>query len=594
MAQSGIKTLLVGCDMRKPVLAKALGVENIPGLSDLLLGNYCWRDTVKTITDLIMGKMGLEAVTITSGLDNLCTITGGTIPPNPAELIESRRLMDFIEEAKDAYDLMIFDLPPILSTADAAIVSSKMDGVLLAYRVGSVSKGLLKRSASQLVQVKSNIVGVILNGMKPEISPDFQDYKYYKYYHSYGDETEGRKGQLSGWGHSFLRRKGGSLEKTRKSAPNGHVGKWSSKGGSKGGRVMKLSLFVVGMVFLTSGILWHNGMIDPSELPFFQSLFQKKESKLLVKKNRPEKNIATSIDNGPTSTRPSMVRVAIVEETAHLEGKGITTHRTGTKTPTPIEKDKLEMNPATASVDFSEEIIIAVPQPKRDVTKDRPSIERDRGRKKVVPETKGPMMNPPMVHLYPKDDANMTLPERRPLPAKNPNTIFPWTIPSESKKMVERPESKSRTEISPYPYSLYLGSFKAPRLVKKAVSFYRRKGLSPYWSKVEFKGKGVWFRVFTGHFRDSEEAEKFRAVHNLREAEVKRTAYANLIGVYSDAYELADIITKLKSLGYSPYIIPGQTGSYRLFLGAYITREGAEQYSADLRGSGIEVRVATR
>jgi cell division septation protein DedD len=430
--------------------------------------------------------------------------------------------------------------------------------------------------------------------MKPEISPDFQDYKYYKYYHAYGDETEGRKGRLSGWGLSFLRRKGGSLEKIRKNNPIGHVGKRSAKGGSKGVRVLKLSLFVVGLVFLTGGILWHNGMIDPSELPFFQDLFQKNESKHLVKKTRPEKNIMPSIGNGPTSTPPNTVRIAIVEERAHPIKKRIPKHQTGTKAPTPIEKDKLKMNPATARVDFSEEITIAVPQPKRDATKDRPSIEKDRGREKVVPETKRPMMNPVMVHQDSINDADMIHPERRPLPAKNPNTLSPWTIPSESKNMLERPESGSRTEITPYPYSLYLGSFKTPRLVKKAISFYLRKGLSPYWSKVEFKEKGVWFRVFTGHFKDSEEAEKFKVAHDLRGAEVKRTGYANLIGVYSDAYELADIVTKLKSLGYSPYIIPGQPGCSRLFLGAYITREGAEQYSEDLKESGIEVRVVTR
>jgi len=106
------------------------------------------------------------------------------MPPNPAELVESKRLRKFIEEAKEDYDLIIFDSPPILSTADAAILSSKVDGVLLVYRVGTVSRGLLKRATSQLDQVKCNILGVILNGLKPEISPDFQDFKYYKHYYS--------------------------------------------------------------------------------------------------------------------------------------------------------------------------------------------------------------------------------------------------------------------------------------------------------------------------------------------------------------------------------------------------------------------------
>jgi capsular exopolysaccharide synthesis family protein len=190
MAQAGLKTLLIGSDMRKPMLAKIFGVEETPGLTDILLGNYPWRDTVKSITDIIMGKMTLEEIMLTPGLDNLHVITGGTIPPNPAELIESKHLTEFIAEAQNEYDLILFDSPPIVSTADAIILGAKVDGVLLVYRLGTVSKGLLKRASSQLAQVNCNILGVVLNGMKPEFSPDFQDAKYYKYYYSYGEEDK--------------------------------------------------------------------------------------------------------------------------------------------------------------------------------------------------------------------------------------------------------------------------------------------------------------------------------------------------------------------------------------------------------------------
>ena len=159
MAQAGIKVLLVGADMRKPMLSKALGLESAPGLSDILLGSYTWPHSIKTITDIIMGKIGLDGAMITPGLDNLHIITSGAIPPNPAELIESKGIGEFVKEAEEAYDIVIFDAPPILSTADAAIISSKTDGVLLVYRVGAVSRGLLKRSAIQLEQAKSKILG---------------------------------------------------------------------------------------------------------------------------------------------------------------------------------------------------------------------------------------------------------------------------------------------------------------------------------------------------------------------------------------------------------------------------------------------------
>lgn len=250
MAQAGVRTLLIGSDMRKPMIERAFGVEIAPGLSEILLGNYAWKDTVKTITDIMIGKMSLEEVMVTPGLDNLHIITSGTIPPNPAELIESRRLKEFLEEAKKEYDLIIFDSPPILSTADAVILGSKMDGVLLVYRVGAVSKGLLKRSTAQLEHVKCRILGVVLNGMKPDLSPDFHDFKYYKYYYSYGESGKGRK---------------------RKKRAGGLFSSESRKDRSSGRKAKKSVLVGAVMVgaaiaFLAVGMLWQNGMIDPTKL----------------------------------------------------------------------------------------------------------------------------------------------------------------------------------------------------------------------------------------------------------------------------------------------------------------------------------------
>ena len=103
-------------------------------------------------------------------------VVSGSIPPNPAELIDSKRLFEFIEETKTEFDVVIFDTPPILSTADAAILGTKLDATVLVYRVGSISRRLLKRATVQLEQVKAKILGVVLNGMKAEVSPDFQDF----------------------------------------------------------------------------------------------------------------------------------------------------------------------------------------------------------------------------------------------------------------------------------------------------------------------------------------------------------------------------------------------------------------------------------
>lgn len=252
MAQAGKKTLLVEADLRKPTVSKAFGVQGSPGLTDVLLGNYAWQDVIQTITDIIVGKMELDEVMESPGLDNLHIITSGTIPPNPSELIDSMRLTGFIEEVKKDYDVVIFDTPPILSTADSTILGTKVDAMLLVYRIGSVSRGLLKRAAVQLLQVKSNLLGVVLNGMKPELSPDFQDFKHYKYYHSYGEDAEKKR-----------------KETAKKLTP------------------MKLLLILIALIVLAFGFLWQSGF-----LPIDKYLFKNQDT--LNKGENPVSN-----ENGP-------------------------------------------------------------------------------------------------------------------------------------------------------------------------------------------------------------------------------------------------------------------------------------------------------
>ena len=266
MAQAGQKTLLVGSDLRKPMLAKAFGLEVIPGLTDILLGTYPWRDTVKTVTDIIMGKMTMDEVMMTPGMDNLHIITSGTLPPNPAELIESKRLLDFIDEVKQEYDIVIFDSTPVISTADAAILGTKVDGVLIVYRVGSVSRGLLKRASSQLEQVKCNIIGVILNGMRPDISPDFQEFRYYQSY--YGESGPGDKGTKSKRFFSFFKKGVQNHDPLSNSSilPSSSKNLFPKNGAKKGGAIIKWFFIVLALLCLTVGILWQNGIIDPLEL----------------------------------------------------------------------------------------------------------------------------------------------------------------------------------------------------------------------------------------------------------------------------------------------------------------------------------------
>jgi capsular exopolysaccharide synthesis family protein len=465
LAQAGMKTLLVAADLRKPMVGKIFGIEIIPGLTDVLLGNYPWRDTVRTITDIIMGKMTMDEVMLTPGLDNLNIITAGTIPPNPAELIDSKRLSSFVEEVKQEYDIVIFDAPPILSTADAAILGTKMDGVLLVYRVGVISRGLLKRSSTQLEQVNCNIIGVTLNSMRPEISPDFQDFKYYKYYYHSDNKEETKGDRVVEKALSFLRRKGDRHTTEDRDVLPGSAEKETQDTEGKKPKILRWVLIFVAITFLTVGILWQNGIIDPGQ--FLGS------SK-------------------------------------------------------PVKKDDIK----------------------------------------------------PTVVKKPKSVSIQKPPPPQPQPRKEGDT---------NKKMV-----KSNEKILSYPYSLMLSSFRTPEKAKKAISIYNEKGLSPYLVKVEFKKMGVWYRVYMGYFLKYKQAKQFQQEHKLHGAIIKKTAYANLVGIDLSSEERYKKILSLKKLGYSPYVIEDQGGKTRLFLGAFLTREEAERQFNELQSHNIQNQVVSR
>ncbi|PLX86739.1 MAG: hypothetical protein C0614_03635, partial [Desulfuromonas sp.] len=108
MAQTGAKTLLVGCDLRRPSLFQALGTENTPGLTDLLVNN-------KTAALRHIEPLKLDF------------IPGGTEPPNPTQLLSSQTMRRFLDSAKYKYDFVILDVPPLLPVADALILSSWVD-----------------------------------------------------------------------------------------------------------------------------------------------------------------------------------------------------------------------------------------------------------------------------------------------------------------------------------------------------------------------------------------------------------------------------------------------------------------------------------
>jgi len=197
VAQQGARVLLIDADMRKPMQHHTFGLKRDLGLSECLLGQVEWQDVVKRFSDVMLGDMGIDQALFTPGLDQLDVLTCGRVSANPPDLLAAPAMAKVLEEAREEYDMVIIDMPPMLHTTDATVVASKVDGVLLVYHIGSVVRGALKRVKSNIESVGGRVLGVVLNGVRGELSADYSTYKMDRYYaYSYGKDEKLRKGSL--------------------------------------------------------------------------------------------------------------------------------------------------------------------------------------------------------------------------------------------------------------------------------------------------------------------------------------------------------------------------------------------------------------
>ena len=163
-AQADKKVLLVDCDLRRGRDHKIFGVPNTGGLSDLLAGDL--RDFRKYIRR--------------TKIEKLDVITCGTYPPNPSELLASKKNKQLIRVLRGYYDIVLFDGAPVGGLADSVILSSLVDQTLIVVRDGSTSKSELLATKEALDRVGANVAGIVFNMVNRKAS------KYYNYYY-YGD-----------------------------------------------------------------------------------------------------------------------------------------------------------------------------------------------------------------------------------------------------------------------------------------------------------------------------------------------------------------------------------------------------------------------
>lgn len=170
MGQDDKHILLIDCDMRKPVIHRRFGLLN-RGLSNCFVEDLPLKEVIQADV-----------------FPNLDVVTSGPVPPNPAELLGSKKMKALLQEAAEAYDYVFLDMPPVLAVTDAALMSSQVDGTVLVIGSGDISPDEGKQAQSVLEKVHANILGVILNKV-----PQHHKSGYYYYYYYDEDHHKKRK-----------------------------------------------------------------------------------------------------------------------------------------------------------------------------------------------------------------------------------------------------------------------------------------------------------------------------------------------------------------------------------------------------------------
>jgi succinoglycan biosynthesis transport protein ExoP len=182
-AYDGLRVLLVDCDVRRPRLHGLFQVPRSPGLMELLTPSFNGNDAQSLTFNPSAGRTDsgrpLTDVIRPTNVRGLSLLTCGALPTNPSGLLSGVRMRVLLQELAKSFDLVILDTPPVLATADAGILGSLADGVLLVVRAGQTDRVAAKRAHQQLVNVGARVVGTVLNDPGGEVS-QYGDY-YYPY-----------------------------------------------------------------------------------------------------------------------------------------------------------------------------------------------------------------------------------------------------------------------------------------------------------------------------------------------------------------------------------------------------------------------------
>lgn len=152
LAQTGAAVIAVDCDLRNPSLHRVFDLPNERGLTSLMLAP----------------DSGLRQFLQHSEAGGLDVLTSGPLPPNPAELLGSKRMESLIRELRDMADYVLFDTPPVLAVTDAAVLATQVDGTILVLSAGRARRDAAKKAKRTLEELSLRFLGVVVNNVKAE------------------------------------------------------------------------------------------------------------------------------------------------------------------------------------------------------------------------------------------------------------------------------------------------------------------------------------------------------------------------------------------------------------------------------------------
>ncbi|BAN72291.1 CpsD/CapB family tyrosine-protein kinase [Lacticaseibacillus paracasei] len=143
-AQAGKKVLLIDANLRRPTVHATFRKLNLDG-----------------VTTVLTGKNKIDEVVEGTFVNNLSIISSGPVPPNPSELLNSKRMADLLKWARDKFDIVVLDAPPVLAVSDVQVLVPQTDGVVVVVNIGKTLKGDLRRTVEVLKLAKATILGSV-------------------------------------------------------------------------------------------------------------------------------------------------------------------------------------------------------------------------------------------------------------------------------------------------------------------------------------------------------------------------------------------------------------------------------------------------